>query len=559
MTIHYQNRVFPNDMVLCQLMEKALASKRDAIVDVPRGITASYAQLLTDVLRTREEIWAKAPRSMFDDKGIITLDSPFIFNLSSTSYLVPVAAFAILSIGAAISPLSPNIKEEEALRSLQKANSSIIIADPIHMTHALGIQDYAASQGRNIIIVPISCQSPSPPTVSELNIRIDPDWQLDPDRPGLLMMTSGTTGPSKGVIHARKLFAISSAELTTEDTYLCHRSAAWMGGLLPLTAGLCRGTKLDIVKRDSCQIWERLRHGGITILRSAPAVWLNLMEYYQEVICKLAPEIIEKYTCGVRSLRSASTGAGYLLPHVRRFWVDEMGLRMLAAYAGTEMGGPVTIRRSLDFSDDEQRRIGTPFPNVTVKLSQGDQGEILVKSPFMFLRYLDNPEATKAAFDEDGFYKTGDLARWEKDEYILMGRISEFVRYNGHKVPMHDVEAYIWKLPYIAEVCALAVPVSNSAFTSERVGVLIRLKARDGQVHGHCREHNFTLEKLREDLSSELPFPMLPTAMHVLQEGEAIPKTISDKVIRKEAVRKFFPDEECSPQAKIWDAEVCLS
>lgn len=105
MTINYKSTVFPNDVVLCQLMEMALASKRDAIVDVPRGITASYAQLLADVLKTRERIWAEAPRSMFDDKGIITLDSPFIFILSSASYLVPVAAFAVLSVGAAICPM----------------------------------------------------------------------------------------------------------------------------------------------------------------------------------------------------------------------------------------------------------------------------------------------------------------------------------------------------------------------------------------------------------------------------------------------------------------------
>lgn len=223
----------------------------------------------------------------------------------------------------------------------------------MYMKHALGIQEYATSQGRNIIIIPISCQSPSPPTVSDLNIRIDPDWQLDPDRPGVLLMTSGTTGPSKGVVHARKLFANSHPKLTCEGVYLCHRSASWMGGLLPLVTGLCRGAQLDIVERDPCQIWERLRHGRITVLRSAPVVWLNLMEYYQEVICKLAPEVIEEYTRGVRNLRSASTGSGYLLPHVRRFWMDEMDLPMLIVYAGTEMGGPVTVRKSLIYPDDE--------------------------------------------------------------------------------------------------------------------------------------------------------------------------------------------------------------
>lgn len=78
-----------------------------------------------------------------------------------------------------------------------------------------------------------------------------------------------------------------------------------------------------------------------------------------------------------------------------------------------------------------------------MKLSGGDQGEILIKSPTLFLgyvlvptewqediyvdlyRYLDNSEATKAAFDEDGYFKTGDIGRWQDEEYILMGRTSE--------------------------------------------------------------------------------------------------------------------------------------
>lgn len=54
------------------------------------------------------------------------------------------------------------------------------------------------------------------------------------------------------------------------------------------------------------------------------------------------------------------------------------------------------------------------YSPLSMRLSEVDRG-----------RYLDNPEATKAAFDENGYYKTGDLARWENNEYILMGRTSE--------------------------------------------------------------------------------------------------------------------------------------
>ncbi|OKP14270.1 Acyl-CoA synthetase family member 3, mitochondrial [Penicillium subrubescens] len=296
-----------------------------------------------------------------------------------------------------------------------------------------------------------------------------------------------------------------------------------MGGIMPLIAGLCRGVQLEIVTRDASVIWERLRTGKVTALRSAPGIWANLMNYYKETISNLTPHVIEQYIRGVQNLHSAITSGGYLLPHVRRFWVDEMNLPMSMTYAGTEMGGPAIYRSSLHFPDEE-RRVGTPWPDVAVKLSGGDQGEILIKSPTLFLGYLDNSEATKAAFDEDGYFKTGDIGRWQDEEYILMGRTSD----------------------------------PNNHLTEQRVGILVRVKvSNEGRGESLCHQHDLTLERLREDLSHDLPLSMLPTIMHVLRDGEEIPKTLSDKVRRKDAVSKFFPVSglELSPMVGKWDAE----
>ena len=124
---------------------------------------------------------------------------------------------------------------------------------------------------------------------------------------------------------------------------------------------------------------------------------------------------------------------------------------------------------------------------------------------------------------------------------------------------MYDVEAAIGKLPYISQACVLAVPVFNNIYTEQRVGVVICASPLSrGQSTRLCRECDITLERLRDDLSADLPFHMLPTAIHVLHPGEEIPKTVSDKFRRNDVAERFFPVGELKLSAKVeeWD-EVC--
>lgn len=105
MTINFQSTRFPNEEIFLQLLKAAKASQRDAVVDWNRGISADYIQLLTDVIQMRQKIWSQLPRSTFDERGIIASERPYIFILAPASYPFIVAAFAVLSIGAAISPM----------------------------------------------------------------------------------------------------------------------------------------------------------------------------------------------------------------------------------------------------------------------------------------------------------------------------------------------------------------------------------------------------------------------------------------------------------------------
>ncbi|KAJ5300657.1 uncharacterized protein N7443_005659 [Penicillium atrosanguineum] len=557
MTINYQSTQFPNEDIFVQLLKTARTCQHDSVIDFNRDITADYTSLLTDVIQTRQTIWSQVPRSVFDEKGLIVPDTPYIFILAPASYSYIIASFSILSIGAALCTMSTETKESDALLSLQKTKSSIILADSMHMKQALKIKARAAAKQQAIHIVPITVQAPSPRHFSDLRTSIDPDWTIDPKRPSVLIMTSGTTGPSKAVVHGRRLFSLAYSFLKPGDVFLAHRSSAWIAGLTPLVSGILRGAQLEIVSRDIATIWDRFQSGRITVFYSVPSIWSALMDYYQSIICNLPPKIHAGYKQGASYIRLANVTGGSLLPHVRQFWTEELQMPLVITYAATEVGGLATMRNPAPFPDDK-RRVGLPSRHVSFKLSDGDRGEILVKGPTVFQGYLDNPDATDAAFDEDGYYKTGDSAYWSKDEVVLMGRDSEFIRYYGHKVSVYDIEAVIGKLPYISQACVLAVPVFNNIYTEHRVGVVIRVSPSSRRyIKGLCCECDITLERLRDDLSPDLPFHMLPTAIHTLHPGEEIPKTVSDKFKRKDAAEKFFPVGEIklSAKAEEWDKE----
>lgn len=235
------------------------------------------------------------------------------------------------------------------------ARSSIILADPTHFKRASKIKEYAASQTQNVHIVPITSQNPRPQRLSDLNFDINPSCRIDPAQPSLLIMTSGTTGPSKGVVHSRRLFPLAYSFLSDTDAFLCHRSSTWIAGLTPLISGILRGTQLEIVARDASMIWNRLASGKITVFYSVPAVWSALMDYYRGTICNLAPQYMKLYARGLYNLRVAIASSGYLLPDVRKFWTEEFGKPITAVYAVTELGGMVTSRTMGRYEDDEVR------------------------------------------------------------------------------------------------------------------------------------------------------------------------------------------------------------
>ena len=89
----------------------------------------------------------------------------------------------------------------------------------------------------------------------------------------------------------------------------------------------------------------------------------------------------------------------------------------------------------------------------------GKEGEIWVKGPQVMKGYLNNPEATAAMIDADGWLKTGDVGYFDEDEYLfIVDRVKELIKYKGFQVAPAELEAVLVSHPGIADAAVIGVP-----------------------------------------------------------------------------------------------------
>lgn len=439
---------------------------------------------------------------------------------------------------------APDILPEEALHFLRACASGLILAGSTSWELATEIQRYADTKGDNITIQPISAgEFSSIESSTALTIDVDEDLTITPTRPSLILFTSGTTGPPKGVVHSRRFFYLGYGT-SNDDVFLTHRPVHWIGGLRSILNLVISGTRQEMIEAHPAVIWERLRRGGVTMLCCVIPMWWKMMKHFQEELSFLPVAELNDYIRGAQGLRIARLGGASPTPSLLRFWRETIGIPLEVSYGCTETGGPGMLT---DSSTDRrlERCLGKPESGVTVKFSDGDHGEILLKTSFLFSYYLHDDDATRAALTSDGFFKTGDYARLVDGEYVIEGRTStDFVRYRGFKVPIVEVEIRLMELPFISEACIVSIPDKDA---STRVAALVRFR------------HDFSggnLVTVREHLSDKLLHYKLPTALRVLRKGEEIPLTVSGKVIRRRVVEQYFPLTGCCQlpaDVELWD------
>ena len=149
---------------------------------------------------------------------------------------------------------------------------------------------------------------------------------------------------------------------------------------------------------------------------------------------------------------------------------------------------------------------------------------IRIRSPYMTKGYFDNPEATAAAFDAEGFLKTGDLGTLDDDGNVrVTGRLKEMIIRGGENIYPREIEDHLGEYPDIAECAVVGIP---DARWGEEVAVAVR-----------CRPGtSIDVEAAREFLLGRIARHKVPKAWKLVDD---FPRTPSGKIQKFEVVRQF--------------------
>jgi malonyl-CoA/methylmalonyl-CoA synthetase len=281
---------------------------------------------------------------------------------------------------------------------------------------------------------------------------------------GLIVYTSGTTGPPKGVVLrtaaiAANLDALAEAWGWTAGDVLVHALPLFhVHGLIVATLGVLRrgGAFRHLGSFDPGNVASALA-GDASMLFAVPTMYHRLADV------AAAEPAIAAGLAGARLLVSGSAA----LPAAEHARIEALcGQRIVERYGMTE-----TLMISAVRADGERRAgyVGRALDGVEVRVCADDGtdlepddatiGDVLVRSPSLFDGYLGQPQATAAAF-RDGWFATGDLGTLGADGYLrLVGRRStDLIKSGGYRIGAGEIEAALLEHPAVAEVAVLGVP-----------------------------------------------------------------------------------------------------
>ena len=299
---------------------------------------------------------------------------------------------------------------------------------------------------------------------------------LAPERPAMILYTSGTTGRPKGVvtthgqIEAHITSLVRAWRWTRDDRILhvlpLHHTHGIVNALCcPLYAGAAVEFGGGF---DPAATWERLASGDSTIFMAVPTIYAKLLRAWDGANRRTRA----RWSRGVRRLRLMVSGSAALPVRVFERWEEITGHRLLERYGMTEIG------MGLSNPYNGERRPGTvgqPLPGVELRLvrpasgrvlaedvhvlAPGESGEIQVRGPMVFSRYWRRPGETAAAFTEEGWFRTGDEAVLEDGYYRILGRRSvDILKSGGYKISAVEIEELLRSHPDVCDCAVVGIP-----------------------------------------------------------------------------------------------------
>jgi 2,3-dihydroxybenzoate-AMP ligase len=288
-------------------------------------------------------------------------------------------------------------------------------------------------------------------------------YRPDPLEPGLFQLSGGTTGVPKVIPRTHNDYsacfrrAAEILNVTTDSIMgiaipISHNFAMSSPGFLgTLYNG---GTVVPIPSTKTEEVLEAIEREKITIMPTPPALLIRWME----------SEVLSNYD--LSSFRVALAGGARLNAEAAKRVKPMLGCdyhQNLGMSEGTlfwtRKGDPEDLLLNTQgapmFDEDEVKMVDENDNEVP----HGEEGELLVRGPITIRGYYNSPEYNQKAFTPDGFYRTGDVARFYKDRYVTVeGRIKDTINRGGEKISAEEVENHILAHPKVKNCALVAMP-----------------------------------------------------------------------------------------------------
>ncbi len=354
---------------------------------------------------------------------------------------------------------------------------------------------------------------------------------IDASGRAMIVYTSGTTSKPKGVvtthanIEAQIISLVEAWGWVSTDYILNVLALHHVHGIVNvLLCALWSGAKCEMMpKFDVESVWQKFIDRDLSVFMAVPTIYSRLIKSWDEA----SSEKKETMSSACKKIRLMVSGSAALPVSVLEKWHEISGHVLLERYGMTEIG--MALSNPL-CGERVPGHVGKPLPGVEIKLDGEEiegQGEILVRGPSVFIEYWRRPEATKNAFTEDGWFKTGDIASVNDEMvYKILGRDSvDIIKSGGYKISALEIEEVLRQNPEILD-CAV-VGVEDTEW-GERVCAAIVLS----------NESNISHNTIRDWCKERLAPYKVPSEIVLLKE---LPKNSPGKVIKPKVSELFAP------------------
>ncbi len=458
-------------------------SDHDALITADRRFT--FGQL-------RDEV-RKAAAAMID-LGVEPGDRVAIWSPNTWHWVV--ACLATHYAGGVLVPLNTRYTVSEAADILARTGAPLAFASGSFLgaDKAAELARSSLPALRHIIRVPIDI------TID----KADGSWDefiargtdlaaadaraaaVEPDDVSDILFTSGTTGRSKGALcaHRQSLDAPAAwadcGQVTSADRYLCinpffHNFGYKAGILACLQTG---ATLIPQLTFDPEAAMRAVQEHRITVLPGPPTIYQTLLDQPKRPDYDLT------------SLRFAVTGAAVVPVVLIERMQAELDIDIvLTAYGLTEACGFGTMCRADDDAVTVATTCGRPIADFELRI--GDHDEVLLRGPNVMLGYLDDPDATAAAIDADGWLHTGDVGTVDAaGNLTITDRLKDMYICGGFNVYPAEIEQVLARLDGVADSAVIGVPDERlgevgKAFVVAKAGA----ELNEAAVIAYIREH----------------------------------------------------------------------